>query len=282
MNFARVTERFFSLAAWSAALLTSTILVLFLYLGLPLLENGGLETILSAPWQPEQGLYGIRSMLETTLLLALTSLVISVPVSLGCAFLITTLAPVRLRRILLVITRYMSGIPTVVYGFVALFVLVPMMRTVGDGGSGLSILTVALVLGLLVAPTMIIFFTAAMQRVPAGFLLAADALGASPVQKLLYIIVPQAWPGLLSGILLGLGRALGDTMISLMLAGNAVAEPESILDSARTLTAHIGLVMATDVDSMQFKSIFVCGIVLYVMTTILVLLLRFLDTKKIV
>lgn len=86
--------------------------------------------------------------------------------------------------------------------------------------------------------------------------------------------MPQAWPGVINGILLGFGRAMGDTMVSLMLAGNSTAMPEAVTDSARTLTAHIALVLAFDFDSMEFKSIFVCGLSLYLLTALLMLLFR--------
>lgn len=101
-----------------------------------------------------------------------------------------------------------------------------------------------------------------------------DALGGSEIQKLLYVMIPLAWPGILNGVLLGFGRAMGDTMISLMLAGNSASPFNSLTQSARSLTSHIALVMAFDFDSMEFKSIFVCGLVLYIFTAILMLLLR--------
>ena len=170
--------------------------------------------------------------------------------------------------------RLMTGIPTVVYSFAALFLLVPFMRNILGQGSGMCILTAAPVLALLIAPTMIIFFVSSFEKVPRSSTLAVDALGGSEIQKLLYVIIPQAWPGIVNGVLLGFGRAMGDTMVSLMLAGNSTSPFNSLTESARTLTAHIALVMAFDFDSMEFKSIFVCGLFLYIFTAILMLLLR--------
>ena len=121
---------------------------------------------------------------------------------------------------------------------------------------------------------MILFFVNSFNKVPPRFTLAAEALGCSKIQKILYVILPQAWPGIINGILLGFGRAMGDTMVSLMLAGNSTATPETITDSARTLTAHIALVMAFDFDSMEFKSIFICGLSLYLLTAALMMLFR--------
>jgi phosphate transport system permease protein len=271
---ARALERLFFLAAVGSALLTAAVFVLLCRLALPLFEHGGLVTLLRSPWDPGHGLYGIYPMIKGSLSIAFLALLISFPFSLGCAFFTTHFGPPCLRRKLLNLVRFMTGIPTVVYGFVAVFLLVPFMREYLTGGSGMNILTASAALALLIAPTMIIFFVDSIQQVPAGYRLAATALGGSPAQQLLYVILPVAWPGILNGLLLGLGRAMGDTLISLMLAGNAVAVPGSVTDAARTLTAHIALVMAADFASMEFQSIFACGILLYLFTALLVTILR--------
>ena len=121
-------------------------------------------------------------------------------------------------------------------------------------------------LGLLISPTMILFFSQSFERVPKPYKDAVDALGGSAAQKLFFVIIPQAWPGVLTGLILAFGRAMGDTLVALMLSGNSVMMPHSFLDSARTLTAHIAMVMAADFDSIEFKTIFVSGAVLYLMT----------------
>lgn len=268
------SEYIFLAAAAFSGLLTVAVFFFLFFFGLPLLQSGQLTELLFSSWSPDKGLYGIYPMLLSSLTLAGLSMLISVPVSLGCSFIITSLAPIRVRRVLLTVVRVMTGIPTVVYSFAALFLLVPLMRNLIDQGSGMCILTAAPVLALVIAPTMILFFVNSFTRVSPGSTLAVDALGGSEMQKLLYVIIPQAWPGIINGVLLGFGRAMGDTMVSLMLAGNSSAFPESITESARTLTAHIALVMAFDFDSMEFKSIFVCGLFLYILTAALMLLFR--------
>lgn len=269
-----VSEYLFLTAAVFSGLLTVALFCFLFFFGLPLLQSGELTDLLFSSWAPNKGLYGIYPMLTTSLTLAILSMLISFPVSLGCSFIITSLAPVRLRRVLLTVIRVMTGIPTIVYSFAALFLLVPLMRNLIGHGSGMSILTAAPVLALVIAPTMILFFVGSFNKVSSSFTFAVDALGGSEIQKLLYVIVPQAWPGIVNGVLLGFGRAMGDTMVSLMLAGNSTAVPESMTESARTLTAHIALVMAFDFDSMEFKSIFVCGLSLYLLTAALMLLFR--------
>jgi len=268
------SEYLFLTAAVLVGLLTAAVFLFLFFFGLPLLQSGQLVELLFSSWSPNRGLYGIFPMLTASLLLAVLSMLMSFPLSLGMSFLITSLAPPKLRRILLGVVRVMTGIPTVVYSFAALFLLVPVMRSLIGHGTGMSILTAAPILALVTAPTMILFFVNSFNNVSSEFALAVDALGGNPVQKLLYVILPQAWPGILNGTLLGFGRAIGDTMVSLMLAGNSTAYPDSITESARTLTAHIALVLAFDFDSMEFKSIFVCGIFLYLLTAILMLLFR--------
>ncbi|MBU1568193.1 MAG: ABC transporter permease subunit [Proteobacteria bacterium] len=269
-----MSAHIFRLAAFASGFLTIAVFVMMLVLGWPLFTSGQFFAILTGEWRPSNELFGIFPMLVGSALVSVLALCFSLPVSLGTAFVVATLAPRPLRRAVQLMVRFMAGIPTVIYGFVAIFLLVPFMREQLTGGSGLNILTASLVLALLIAPTMIVFFVSGLQNVEERYRLAVDALGGRPVQKLLYLQLPQAWPEITAGIIMGLGRAMGDTLISLMLAGNSVAAPQAAVDSGRTLTAHIALVIAADFDGMQFKSIFACGLILYVFTAIVVMLLR--------
>ena len=274
INRSTLLESIFFISAAVSALLTAAVFVFLFIFACPLLMRGDWIQLITSAWLPDQGLFGIYPMMIATLLLAILSLAIAFPMSLGTSMVIVALAPLRLRYLLLCFVRFMTAIPTVVYSFAAMFILVPFMRNLLASGSGMSLLTAAPVLALLIAPTLIIFFVNSFQQVPAASDLAPESLGASPTQKLIYVILPQAWPGILMGLLLGFARATGDTMISLMLAGNSAAIPESLTDSARTLTAHIALVLAFDFDSMEFKSVFLCGLILYLITAVITLLLR--------
>ena len=177
--------------------------------------------------------------------------------------------------------QFMTGIPTVIYGFVGIFLLVPFVRESSGQGAGLAILTAGIMLSVLVAPTMILFFADGLARVPASYCLAVTAMGGTPVQRLVYVMLPHAWRSIVAGLALGFGRAVGDTMIALMLAGNAVARPDSLLDATRTLTAHIALIIAADFDSLEFRTLFICGLTLYSATTLAVLAMRSLAAKGI-
>jgi phosphate transport system permease protein len=268
----------FRLAAFGCGFLTVAVFLMMLFLGWPLLSSGQFFTLLTQEWLPSQKIYGIYPMLVGSFAIAFLALCLSLPISLGTAFIAATLAPQRLRKVVVIMVRFMAGIPTVIYGFVAVFMLVPFMREQLTRGSGFTILTASMVLALLIAPTMIVFFVNGLGNVEKSYCLAVDALGARPVQKLLYLQLPQAWPTIIAGIIMGFGRAMGDTLISLMLAGNSVAVPHGVVDSGRTLTAHIALVIAADFASMEFKSIFACGLVLYAFSVIVVILLRHVTT----
>jgi len=277
-NSVDVFEQFCRAMAMSSGLLLIAILLIMAFLGWPLIESGSFAALFSTSWNPHQQSYGILPMVLGSLRISLLALLFSLPMSIGAACLAELLAPQFLRRILLLAVRFMAGIPTVVYGFVAVFLLVPLMREYIIQGSGFSILTASLVLAVLIAPTMIIFFVNGMQSVPRSYIVAVDSLGARPLQKLLYLLLPQAYPTFLVGIILGLGRAMGDTLISLMLAGNSIAMPESVVESGRTLTAHIALVIAADFSSMEFTTIFACGLTLSIFTIFLILSIRLLGS----
>lgn len=269
-----------AVAAAGSVAVTVLIFGFMMVLGLPLVTSGAFFKLFTSSWLPNEGLYGIVPMMAGTLFIAGLAMLFSFPLSLGCAALVAVLAKGRVPALLHRLVRFMTGIPTVVYGFAGIFLLVPVVREWTGSGSGMCILSASLLLAILIAPTMILFFTDSFAGVPKSYLAAADALGASPVQKLVHVVIPYSWRGLTTGVLLALGRAVGDTLIALMIAGNATAFPGSPLDSGRTLPAHIALVVAADFDSLEFRTLFACGILLYAFTTLTVLLARWMVGDK--
>lgn len=269
----------FLCCAMASAVIIASILVFMLALGLPLLKGSTFLAIWTGPWAPHQELYGILPMISGTLWIALLATALCLPLSLGTSFVITSLGGPRLRRALGTLFRFMTGIPTVIYGFVGIFLLVPLVRE-GFGGPGMCVLTAGIILALLISPTMILFFADSLLSVNPAYTQAAKALGANRVQRLLYVMVPKALGGMTSGFILALGRALGDTLIALMLAGNAIQAPHGFLDPARTLTAHIALVKAADFSSLEFRSIFACGIALYLFTATATIAVRFAAQQR--
>jgi len=281
MKKTTIAETGFLGAAIFSASVTVLILIFMIFLGFPLLREGQFFTLLTTPWNPDKGFFGIYPMLAGTLSIVFLSLCWAFPLSLGASALMSVIAPAGFAKFCKKTVQMLTGIPTVIYGFIGVFLLVPFIREMFASGSGMSILSASLMLSMVISPTMILIFTDTFESIPASYTAAADALGASPVQKLLYVILPYSRQGIFAGLILSVGRAMGDTLIALMLAGNAVAAPGSILDSARTLTAHIALVIAADFDSIEFKTIFAAGLVLYAFTTFIILLVRVIGSAGI-
>ncbi len=279
-RYEKAMEKLLALAALFSALITLSIFTFLVILGLPLFAGGRFFSILSEPWAPYQGHFGIYPMIMGTLAISLLTMVFAFPLSFGCALLISVVDRGRTSRLLRKTVETMTGVPTVIYGFVGIFLLVPLVREIFNAGSGMCVLTAVMMLTLLVSPTMILFFCDSFERVPPSYGNAILAVGGTEMQKFLYSTLPNSWSGIVVGVTLALGRAVGDTLIALMIAGNAVQAPGSLFDSARTLTAHIALVFAADTESMEFKAIFACGIFLYLLTTILVLLVRSISGKR--
>jgi len=270
----RIIEMIFPAAALVSAAATLSIPLIMAISGLPLFTGGNFLQYVTGQWSPLNGEYGIIPMIAGSVSIALLSLGIGFPVCLGYTALMTVYAPRRIRSFLRRIIFVMSGIPTVIYGFAGIFLLVPLVRAVNSEGSGLSVLTAAFLLALLTAPTMILMVHTSFMNIPGKYLLAIEASGGTQTDLLLYGYLRYSGKGILAGLLLGFGRAASDTLIALMVAGNAVTIPSSIFDSARTLTSHIALVFAADFESGEFRSIYTCGLTLYLITTTIALLVR--------
>ncbi len=256
----------FLAAALTTAVITLAILGFMVILAWPILSQGQILEMLTSPWSPDQGLFGLAPMVLGSVYIAGFALVLSFPLSLGVSLFTGVLYPKGSGQWLTGMVQAMTAIPTVIYGFIGIFLLVPLVREMAGRGSGMCILSAAIMLAVLICPTMVLLFTQSFSRIPPGELDAVEALGGNTAQKFIHVILPRAWSGMLTGLILSFGRAMGDTLIALMIAGNAVAFPNSVLESARTLTAHIALVIAADFESVEFTTLFMAGICLYAMT----------------
>ena len=250
------------------------ILAFLAYFALPLFTQGHLGEILSWEWRPFQGKFGILPMAVGSLCLAASGLVLAFPLSLGICGFAHGLGPRRLRKPLLGLIHFMTGIPTVIYGFVSVIFLVPLVRGLFPVSTGYSWLTATLTLSLMILPTIVLVIHAQLEQVDERVRLASAALGFSPAQTLLWVMAPLSSRGLWAAAVLGFSRAIGDTIIALMVAGNAAEVPHSLLDSIRVLTAHIALVVATDSTSLAYQSIFASGLILFGLTALVNLTLR--------
>ena len=252
----------------ATAISASSVLAIFgflLWFALPVFRADTLASLLSWHWQPFRGQFGILPMLAGSLVLSFSAMLLAYPLALGICCFAHGSGPALATRPLLVVIRFMTSVPTVVYGLVSVFLLVPLVRE-GFSGSGFSWLAASLTLSLLVIPTIVLLIDTRFRQAQAMIGVTAAALGVSALQQLTRLTLPFSRSGLGIAAVLGFGRAIGDTLIPLMLAGNAARLPHSLFDPLRTLTSHIALVVATDSQSLVYGSLFACGVMLFLIS----------------
>ena len=231
-------ERVLFVSMLFCALCITAVFGFLVYFSWPLLSNArGLAGIFSSVWKPFVGEFGILPMLAGTFSLAFLALVLACPLAIGITCFIEGLAPARPADAIRSLVYFMTSIPTVIYGFVAVFVLVPIIRDTFNRGAGFCLMTSAITLSMLIIPTMVITLEAEMRQRAEEVRLGARSLGLTPAQELLWILL-HVRPGAVVAMVLGFA-ALWASLVALMVAGNAPVIPQSLLDSIRTLTAHI-------------------------------------------
>jgi len=249
------------------------------WFALPVFFNAE-ASVLSLHWRPEQGQYGILAMIAGSALIGLMALLIAFPIAVGiaafCLFNRYQKIALWVRRMI----RLMAGIPTVVYGLAAVFFLVPMLRETFRSGSGFSLLAASIMVVLLILPVMVMMLDMHCRPQAEQIRLASTSMGFSDTQTVVYLILPNAGKAMTSAALLGFSRAVGDTLLPLMLAGNAPQLAGSVFDSIRTLTAHIGLVLATESGSSAYNSLFAAGLLLLLISVTVTLSLRKMERMQ--
>jgi len=245
------------------------IITIFIFVeGLPLIMHTGLKDfILSSHWAPTKGFFGIGAMIVSSLLVTLGAMVLGVPLGLACAIVLAEFSSERLRRLLKPTLELLAGIPSVVYGFLGVIWLVPLIRD-HLGGPGLSLLAAAVILGIMILPTVISISIDALTAVPDVYRDGSIALGATEWQTVRRVALPAPSSGIITAVILGMGRAVGETMAVIMVAGNAIKLPASVLDPVRTLTSNIALELGYAAGRHR-EALFATGIVLFVIIMIL-------------
>ena len=234
--------------------------------GLPLIFRvGAADFLLSMTWNPggDPPAFGIASMILGSIWVTLGAILVGVPLGLAVAIFSAELAPVWLAAVIRPVIQLLAGIPSVIYGFIGLTILAPLVRG-AFGGPGLSVLTAALILGIMILPSVISISEDALRAVPRAYHDGALAIGATRWQTVWHVLVPAARSGIVASVILGMGRALGETMAVIMMLGNALQVPESPLDSATTLTSNIGLELAY-ASGAHREALFATGVVLFVL-----------------
>jgi phosphate ABC transporter permease protein PstC len=262
-----VIERALLFAALSAVTTLALITLFILREGLPVVfDRGPMAFLAEVKWAPSHGNFGLLPMIAGTAVVTVGALVIGVPLGLAGAITLAELAPPTVRRILKPTIELLAGIPSVVYGFIGMEILVPFIRTTGGlGGPGYSVLAASIILGIMVLPTIIGISIDALEAVPRSYRDGSRALGATQWQTITGVVLPAARSGIVAAVILGMGRAVGETMAVIMVAGNAVQFPGSLLAPVRTLTANIALEMSY-ASGAHAQALFATGIVLFIIS----------------
>lgn len=239
------------LFAFAAAISVAAVLVICIFIfgnGIPAIAEIGLINFLyGTTWQPSSDVYGIGVMVLGSLYVMAGALAIGVPLGILCAVFLACFGSDRVASIAKNGVQLLAGIPSVVYGFFGLVVLVPFIRS-NIGGTGQSILCASLVLGVMILPTIITLSESALRAVPQSYYEGALALGADHERSVMRVVLPAAVSGILASVILAIGRAIGETMAVIMIAGNQVKMPSAITDGVRTMTANIVLEMGYAAD----------------------------------
>ncbi|HDD55940.1 MAG TPA: phosphate ABC transporter permease subunit PstC [Chloroflexi bacterium] len=260
------------IAGYSAILFVVMIFLFLLLEGLPALRQVALDSLLSDRWYPVEDHFGILPLLGGSLLITLGATLIAVPFGIGTAVFLSEIAPRWLREILKPLVEVLGGLPSVVLGFLGMLVLSPYLRVLLDLPTGLSALAGAVLLGGIAIPTVVSVAEDALDAVPKSYRDASLAMGATEWQTIWRVTLPAASSGVLTAIMLGVGRAIGETMTVMMVTGNAPVLPRGLRDflsPARTMTATIAAEMGEVANgSTHYHVLFLIGILLFLISLV--------------
>lgn len=248
----------------AVSILAIVLIALFILLrGFPLIAKIGLNDFLfNLKWDPTRGSFGIGTMFAGSMAVTLASMLWSVPLGMLTAVFMAEIAPVPVGNFMARMVELLAGIPSVVYGFFGLVVIVPLIRNY-LGGNGMSVMAGAIILGIMILPTLISISRDALIAVPREYKEGSLALGATHYQTIRRVIIPAARSGIITAIVLGMGRAIGETMAVVMVTGNSTIIPDGLLSPARTMTSNIVLEMGYAAGDHQ-AALFATGTVLFV------------------
>ncbi len=258
------------IAALTSILAVALICVFLFANGIPAIQKiGPLQFLLGRTWAPTDvpAQYGIFPMVLGSIYVTAGAMIIGLPIGLLCAIYMARFCPPRLYRVLKPAVELLAGIPSVVYGFFGIVVVVPLVRQY-IGGNGYSMLSAAILLGIMILPTIIGVSEAALRAVPQTYYESALALGATHERAVFFVLLPAARSGVLAAVVLGIGRAIGETMAVIMVAGNQPRMPAGLLKGVRTLTSNIVQEMGYAAD-LHREALIATGVVLFIFILII-------------
>ncbi len=264
----KLTRLALLMIAFSAVSILAIITIFIFSEGTPIMFRYGFKKFLfGLDWYPTEKSFGLLPMIAGSIIVTSGALVLGVPFGLACAVFLTEFSSKRLRRVIKPVIELLAGIPSVVYGFMGVVILVPFIRET-LGGPGLSVLAASVILGIMILPTIISISIDSLLAVPPTYREGSIAMGATRWQTVKMVLFPAARSGIIASIILGMGRAIGETMAVIMIAGNAIGIPNSPLAPVRTLTSNIALEMGY-ASGEHREALFATGVILFVIIMIL-------------
>ena len=270
-----VMQWVFTVCACVSILAVALICVFLFANGVPTIaEIGPLQFLLGTNWKPGNDLYGILPMILGSIYVTAGAIIVGVPVGLLTAVYMSRFASNKVNKVLLPAVQLLAGIPSVVYGFFGMVVLVPAVQAVVKsdflrhvlgvrGGKGMSLFTAGLLLGIMILPTIITVSKTSLDAVPASYYEGSLALGATHERSVFFAVLPAAKSGVLSAVILGIGRAIGETMAVVMVAGNQTWMPQGLFQGLRTMTCNIVIEMGY-AAGLHREALIATGVVLFV------------------
>ena len=275
-----VTRLLFMICACVSVLAVISICIFIFKNGIPAINEIGLKDfLLGKTWKPKQNLFGIFPMIISSIYVTAGAIIIGGPIGILTAIFLSCYCPKRLYKIIKPMINLLASVPSIIYGFFFLMTVVPIMQRI-TGTSGKGMLTASILLGLMILPTIINTSEASINAVPCQYFEGALALGATKEQSIFKTVLPAASSGVLSGIILGIGRAIGETMAVIMIIGNQAVVPQSILSGVRTLTGNIVIEMSY-ASGLHRGALIGTAVVLFVFILIINLCFNILTRKKI-
>lgn len=264
-----------------AFLAVVTVLLIFAFTmmqAVPVFTDIGLANFFSFTWAPTEGRYGILSLLAGSGLVTIGALVLGVPLGVGTAVYLTEIATDRVRALISPAVDLLAGIPSIIYGFFGMVIIRPVVAEL-TGGMGFGALTAWFVLAIMIVPTITTLTIDALNSIPMGIREASYAMGATKWQTIYKVVIPAARFGIVDAVVLGMGRAIGETMAVLMVVGNAPVIPDSISSPVSTLTSQIALDMSYS-SGLHRTALFGMGVVLFIISAALVGIVRVLSKMR--
>lgn len=267
-------------AAAALSILAVALICVFLFAnGVPAIQKiGAADFLLGQTWKPSNDIYGIFPMIVGSVYVTAGAVIIGVPLGILCAVFLAWFCPEKLYKVVKPAVELLAGIPSIVYGFFGLVVIVPIIQSL-FGGSGKGILTASILLGIMILPTIIGVSESSIRAVPMAYYEGSLGLGATHERSVFFAVLPAAKQGILAGVILGVGRAIGETMAVVMIAGNQPVLPNSIFSGVRTMTANIVMEMGYAAD-LHRQALLGTAVVLFVFILIINLCFSMLKRRS--